>query len=193
MLERLEKRTHLSTTATLDPDSHALTITSNAAFDIDISLDSQLKNIVVKNTVGGFSKSFDKTQVQSFNIVGTSGNDTLTIAPSIRIPAVCSMGDGNDTVASGRGNDSIDGGFGNDSIDGGGGKDSINAGRGDDVIVHTFSIAGADEGLAFILGGRGNDSINLTLNRAKLFDTKINVNGLTAQLDGIEQAMVTGG
>lgn len=193
MLERLEKRTHLTTTAALDPDTHVLTITAGSAFAIEITLDAQLTNIVVKNTADGFNKQFAKAQVQSFNIVGTSGNDGLSIASAIGIPAICSMGDGNDTVTSAHGNDSIDGGSGNDSIDGGGGKDSINAGRGDDVIVRAFSSKGADEGLAFILGGRGNDSIDFTVNRAKLFDTKINVNGLTAQLDGIEQATLTGG
>jgi Ca2+-binding RTX toxin-like protein len=193
MLERLEKRTHLTTTATLDPDSHILTITGSSAFAIKITLDAQLNNIVVKNSADGFNKQFAKAQVQSFNIAGTSGSDSLNIAAAITVPAVCSMGDGNDTVMSALGNDSIDAGFGNDSIDGGGGKDSINAGRGDDVIVHTFASAGALEGLAFIFGGRGNDSIDFTVNRAKLFDTKINVNGLTAQLNGIEEAILTGG
>jgi len=61
------------------------------------------------------------------------------------------------------------------------------------VIVHAFSSKGADEGLVLIFGGRGNDAIEFTLNRAKLFDTKINVDGLTAQVNGIEQATLTGG
>src|SRR5438067_1440314 len=139
MLEGLEKRTHLTTTATLDPDTHALTITASSAFAVKITLDAQLKSFVVKNSADGFSKSFAKAQVHFFNILGTSGNDSLDIASSITIPTSCSMGDGDDTVTSGRGVDSIDGGSGNDSIDGGGGKDAIYAGRGDDVIVHTFS------------------------------------------------------
>src|SRR5206468_12041854 len=103
MLERLEKRTHLTTTTTLDPDTHVLTITASSAFAIKITLDAQLKNIVVKNTSDGFNKQFAKAQVQSFNIVGTGGNDSLNIAAAITIPAVCSMGDGNDTVTSARG------------------------------------------------------------------------------------------
>jgi Ca2+-binding RTX toxin-like protein len=193
MLERLEKRTHFTTTATLDPAAHILTITASSAFAITITLDAPLTNIVVKNMSDGFNKQFAKAQVQSFNVVGTSGNDSVSIASTITIPAVLSMGDGKDTATCARGNDSIDSGSGNDSIDGGGGKDSINAGHGDDVIVHTFSSKGPDEGLAFLFGGRGNDSIDFTLNRAKLFDTKINVNGLTAQLNGIEQATLTGG
>jgi len=92
MLERLEKRTHLSTTATLDPDTHVLTITATSAFAIKITLDAQLTNILVKNTSDGFNKQFAKAQVQLFNIVGTSGNDSLSIASAITIPAACSMG-----------------------------------------------------------------------------------------------------
>lgn len=193
MLEWLEKRTHLSTTAALDPATHVLNITATSAFTIKITLDAQLINVVVKNTADGFNKQFAKAQVQLINVTGTSGNDSVEIAKSITIPAVCSMGDGNDTVTSGHGDDSIDGGFGNDSIDGGGGKDSINAGRGDDVIVHAFASHSASEGLAMVLGGRGNDTIDFTINSAKLFDAKINLNGVTAQLNGIEQATLSGG
>jgi Ca2+-binding RTX toxin-like protein len=70
--------------------------------------------------------------IMAVNLVGTSGNDTLT------------GGDGNDTLDGGAGDDRLDGGAGNDQLFGGSGNDTLLGGTGGD----------------FLEGGLGNDSID---------------------------------
>jgi len=81
------------------------------------------------------------------NIIGTSGNDTLSgTAEDDLIEAAA----GDDFIDGGAGNDSINGGDGDDDIFGGAGNDTIDGGAGNDIIT-----GGAGNDL--LRGGAGND------------------------------------
>lgn len=87
--------------------------------------------------------------IETFNIIGTDGSDTLTGM------------DGDDTLTGFAGNDVLDGGNGADSIDAGGGDDLITGGDGDDTIIGSAGADTIDGGRDsdFINGGGGNDMI----------------------------------
>ena len=85
-------------------------------------------------------------------IRGSGGNDQITIAGNIYIPAAISGGRGNDTIQGGAGDDTIIGGRGLDTVLGGDGSDHIDGGRGNDQIE-------AGGGADTCFGGNGNDSI----------------------------------
>ena len=99
--------------------------------------------------------------VSQLNINGLSGNDTITIAANLLVPAYIFGGDGNDTITGGSGNDTIYGNFGDDFIIGGAGNDSILGGLGADLLSGQSGndrIFGGDESDT-IYGGAGNDYI----------------------------------
>jgi Ca2+-binding RTX toxin-like protein len=94
------------------------------------------------------------------DIVGTSGNDTLTgtadrdYIRGLEGDDVINGGDGDDTLEGGAGNDRLDGGDGNDYIDSrGGGDDTLIGGAGDDFIYDH------DGGADIFEGGDGNDRL----------------------------------
>jgi Ca2+-binding RTX toxin-like protein len=89
------------------------------------------------------------------DIVGTDGNDTLSVGstdvfgnqidggaagPDDRIAG----GAGDDVISAGEGNDTVEGGLGNDLINGGGGNDHLRGDQGNDSLY----------------GGLGNDTLN---------------------------------
>jgi Ca2+-binding RTX toxin-like protein len=86
-------------------------------------------------------------------VLGRSGNDQISFANNVYIPALIIGGRGNDSILGGGGNDMISGGRGNDTILGNEGDDSVDGGRGDDHID-------TGEGADTCTGGRGNDSLN---------------------------------
>ena len=112
-------------------------------------------------------------------IWGASGNDTITVADDIEIPASLYGQDGNDTLAGGAGNDLINGGAGDDTLIGSegadrlfgaSGMDSLYGGFGDDSLYggkdndelygddgHDYLAGHAGEDMLF--GGRGNDRL----------------------------------
>lgn len=100
--------------------------------------------------VGGPGDDFidARTSVNTVNLLGDDGNDTLT------------GGAGDDNLAGKAGTDTINGGGGNDHLSGDdnpnattGGADTLNGGAGDDVLD---GHAGDD----LLQGGSGNDQIN---------------------------------
>ena len=95
----------------------------------------------------------------SYNIVGSNFNDTLTGGS---VADTLFGGDGNDiltgnsgtdTLHGDNGNDTLLGGSGNDSLDGDAGDDSLDGGSLDDTL---FGRAGNDT----LLGGSNNDSLD---------------------------------
>jgi uncharacterized repeat protein (TIGR01451 family) len=92
------------------------------------------------------------------DIVGTTGNDTLT--GTAKAEVIAGLGgddeivglDGNDVVCGGVGNDLIKVGAGNDQAKGGGGNDRIRGSVGDDVLAGN----GGDDNLG---GGLGDDAL----------------------------------
>ena len=89
------------------------------------------------------------------------GNDSITIDPSVTVPAVIEAGRGNDTVRAGSGNDTVDGGYGDDMIYGGAGDDLFADSYGRDSL---YGGAGNDKayggyGEDLLEGGEGNDTL----------------------------------
>ncbi len=100
-------------------------------------------------------------QIDKFTFVGVSGDDQLTLQPSVTIPLTADGGSGNDTLTGGSGDDEITGerdsdvvtgGDGNDTLFGFNGSDWLDGGDGDDVLD---GYRNADT----IIGGPGNDTI----------------------------------
>ncbi|WP_282598267.1 calcium-binding protein, partial [Chromobacterium violaceum] len=83
-------------------------------------------------------------------LVGSSGNDTLSVVPFTTAPLQGGAGD--DVLNGWDGNDSLYGGDGNDTLNGGNGNDLLEGGDGDDVLNGG---AGADT----LRGGAGNDRL----------------------------------
>jgi hypothetical protein len=83
-------------------------------------------------------------------VVGTSGNDTLTGTNGADI--ICGLG-GRDTISGLRGNDLIIAGAGNDVVNAGGGNDTVRGGAGADRL----NGGGGNDRLN---GGGGNDRLN---------------------------------
>jgi hypothetical protein len=83
-------------------------------------------------------------------VVGTSGNDTLTGTAGADI--ICGLG-GKDTIRGLRGNDLIIAGSGNDVVNAGGGNDTVRAGAGADRV-------NGQGGRDRLNGGAGNDRLN---------------------------------
>jgi Ca2+-binding RTX toxin-like protein len=72
--------------------------------------------------------------VQRLAIFGMAGNDTITIASTLPVPAELYGGDGNDSLRGGAGDDVLIGGEGNDNLYGFGGRDLLIGGAGRDAI-----------------------------------------------------------
>ena len=88
--------------------------------------------------------------IAGFEINANGGNDTITLAATVPVPATLRGGPGEDRLTGGAGNDKLVGGPGEDKLSGGGGNDSLFGGEGDDQLSGG---AGDDR----MLGGSGND------------------------------------
>lgn len=88
--------------------------------------------------------------IAGFEINGNGGDDTLTLAATVPVPATLRGGPGDDRLVSGAGNDKLVGGPGNDKLTGNAGNDSLFGGSGEDQL----SGGPGDDRL---LGGSGMD------------------------------------
>lgn len=145
------------TTATFDVDTGQLIVRGTFGDDA-ISVTATGTNIVA--TVNGNTKTFTKADVLRINVLGLSGNDTITIGAGV-IGSNISGGEGDDTLTGSENDDRIDGGAGNDSIKGLDGNDTLTGGDGNDTLYgqigNDFLQGGA--GNDKLVGGDGNDSI----------------------------------
>jgi len=121
--------------------------------------------------VNGEKYALRLAENQELTLRSGDGDDTITVAPNVKVNIVVDAGAGDDTVTTGAGNDRVDGGLGNDRIATGavvvhsteaGDVLTIDAGAGDDVV---YGGDGADrllggDGVDFIEGGRGNDELD---------------------------------
>lgn len=99
--------------------------------------------------------------IAGFEVNGNGGNDTITIATNVPIPATLRGGPGDDKLVGGSGADKLTGGTGNDILIGHGGDDALFGGPGDDKLLggsgddRLFGEAGED----LLLGGSGVNEI----------------------------------
>jgi Ca2+-binding RTX toxin-like protein len=93
---------------------------------------------------------------------GEDGDDTITIASPVSIPATINGGDGTDSLTGGSGNDVIYGGAGGDGIWGGDGNDSLFGEAGNDGLYgqNNNDVLNGGSGTDYISGGSGNDDIS---------------------------------
>ncbi len=143
MIERLEKRNHLSATLT----GNVLTIVGTTRSD-DIAIAAGRETFVVHDN--GTQTAFATRQVRTIRVFGLAGDDSIIVSPRLTIRCSIEAGTGNDRIGGGAGNDSIFGERGNDTLVGNSGNDYIDAGADDDVIE-------AYTGVNVVHGGAGND------------------------------------
>lgn len=121
--------------------------------------------------VNGETYDLSMAEGQELTFRTGAGNDTITVAPNVKVNIVVAGGDGDDHISTGGGDDRIDGGRGNDVIAGGEGRNDLFGNSGDDRIVGgnganiIYGGDGADElvggnGVNYIDGGSGNDSVS---------------------------------
>lgn len=121
--------------------------------------------------VNGESYEVRLGEGQELTLRTGAGNDTINVAPNVKVNIVVDSGAGDDNIATGAGDDRIDAGIGNDTISSGAGRDDvfgnsgddkIEAGAGDDVVYGgdgNDTLAGND-GVDFIEGGKGADQLD---------------------------------
>ncbi len=121
---------------------------STASSNISIAADLTRQNQVV---VFGIANSQPLTfGVENFiNVIGTSGNDTIT---GNGLSNFLQGDKGNDIINGNGGSDVLIGGAGNDFINGGDGNDGALGGAGDDNLIGGFGNDVFD-------GGAGNDTV----------------------------------
>jgi Ca2+-binding RTX toxin-like protein len=99
--------------------------------------------------------------ISGFEINGNGGDDTLSLAATVPVPATLRGGPGDDRLTGGAGNDKLVGGpgadtlvgrGGNDSLFGGSEDDSLSGGPGDDRLF-------GGTGIDVLLGGSGVNEI----------------------------------
>lgn len=108
---------------------------------------------LVVSSGSGWSQTFSNTY-RSLLIDGGSGNDVITLDPSVIVDAVLKGGDGNDGLT---------GGSGNDRLYGGAGTNALAGGAGDDTLV-TIGGGTADK----LTGGPGKDQFWLDSNSTEV-------------------------
>jgi Ca2+-binding RTX toxin-like protein len=93
--------------------------------------------------------------VNSLQISGGNGNDTITVDDAVLLGVHAEGGNGNDVIDGGGGDDTIEGGNGKDELDGAAGNDVLNGGNSADLLTGGL---GTDE----LHGGNGPDALNDT-------------------------------
>ena len=70
----------------------------------------------------------------AITILGYGGNDTITLATSLRLPTRIVESNGNDTITAGNGNDSVTAGNGNNNVPLGNGNFNVTLGNGNNNV-----------------------------------------------------------
>jgi Ca2+-binding RTX toxin-like protein len=110
------------------------------------------KGDLVRVSRNGVIKNYAKSKVNSVEVRGLGGADTITLNnPGVNCYAI--GGDGNDTLTGGEEDDILTGGAGADRITGMAGNDRLNGMGGNDRLY-------GGEGSDRLYGGDGNDTID---------------------------------
>jgi Ca2+-binding RTX toxin-like protein len=100
-----------------------------------VLLDPDTIQVSISST--GETESFPLADVTSLRAQGLDGNDTITVATEITLPATLEGGPGDDTIRGGGGDDTIRGGAGQNTLDGGPGDNDIRDGADDTPVTPT--------------------------------------------------------
>lgn len=163
--QTLEPRLMMSVTAAVD-GMGALTISSDAADSIAITVDGVTGNVLINGVDPGSGAAL-ATSITSINITGDAGANTINLS-GVTAAAFTALTDGSVVISAGDGIDTITGSEFADTITGGAGDDAIDGGLGADVLVETITAA-----------------------TATLSDTGFDGNG-TDTLTAVEEAQLTG-
>lgn len=150
--------------------SDQLVVTTKGTGNDDVQV-TQRDDGTLDVSVNGESYEMRLAQNQELTLRTGAGNDTINVAPNVKVNIVVDSGAGDDTITTGAGDDRIDAGAGNDTISTGAGRDDIfgntgndriEAGAGDDVV---YGGDGDDtmlgnEGVDFLEGGKGKDDLD---------------------------------
>jgi len=85
-----------------------------------------------------------------------AGNDKVSVAPNITLPATIDGGEGNDSLSGGAGADTINGGAGDDRIVGGLGADVLSGDAGNDTIFSADGVKDTVDGGDNAVAGDGS-------------------------------------
>jgi Ca2+-binding RTX toxin-like protein len=155
-VEPLEGRLLLS--AVLKGSSLALNGTpSNDVITVALNATDATKLDVSDN---GTVTSFPLASVKKIKANGKAGNDVITVASAVNIPAMLKGGAGDDNLTGGGASDKLIGGKGDDLLDGGGGDDKVAGGAGSDLYE---SSDGPSERSGF---NEQDDGVRITLDQA---------------------------
>ncbi len=158
-----------------DTATDTVVISGDTALPTTFSISSNLGTVSL--TAGG--SSFNISNVEELDIVGGSGDDTITVGNldgttitnnSITFSGgagndtlngayaskrlVASGGEGDDTLITGSADDVLDGGGGNDTLSGGAGNDILGGGAGADTVQFTNAASGV---VVDMVGGTASD------------------------------------
>ena len=161
LLERMETRRMLASTVT-----GVLTVTGTKASDTIVIRLNENDEAQLDVTINGDAEAFQVENIESIEVFGLEGRDTITISDAngvIEIEAFIGGGHGNDTLTSGSGDSTLNGGNGDDVLVGGAGDDELEGGRDTDSLT----------------GGEGEDVF-------KSSDTTAEVNDNTEGEDGVQ-------
>jgi Ca2+-binding RTX toxin-like protein len=107
-------------------------------------------------------------------IQGGAGNDRISVAPKVTLPALIEGGAGNDSLTAGGGNDTLIAGGGNDWLVAGTGNDSINGGSGNSSLTIT-----AVPGNVQVVYAVNNGALTIATNGSAQAATMTNIDRLT--------------
>ncbi len=111
----------------------------------DYSVTGFAGNFNLATDSAAFAGFYTETLTSIENLIGGSGNDTITGDSGAN---VLDGSSGNDTISGGGGADTLKGGFGNDVLIGGSGQDSFDGGSGTDTADYTGTFFAGNFNLA---------------------------------------------
>jgi Ca2+-binding RTX toxin-like protein len=112
---------------------------------------------------GSAPEQFPESGLTGIEAFGGAGNDTITIAHSILLPATITGGAGNDSLSGDGGNNILIGGAGNDTLVGGGGGTNL-------LVPGSYSqMQSISSGNDSLVGGAGYNIADFSLRSDNLF------------------------
>jgi len=166
-------------------------------------------DLVVQVAGGGELLRQDVSSIQFLNVVGSAGDDVVTVLDTgtpVDTGIVFTGGDGNDrfdaslavgnTILTGNGGDDVMiGGSGNDTLNGGSGKDEVIGNAGDDLVQgqgSTGDTLDGGDGNDTLNGGSGNDLIRESFTGDATLTNSLMTGRGTDTIISAERAMFTG-